>query len=101
MIRCGCCPAMAIPSRLSVCAITSLNEPLLWARICLYSCQERNGSMGPLLSDTASSVTCCGFSTGSGLSSSEFTRLKMAVLAPMPSASVSTAVMAKLGARPS
>ena len=38
-------------------------------------------------------------STGAGLSRTPSTTLKMAVLAPMPSASVTTAVNVKLGVR--
>jgi hypothetical protein len=45
----------------------------------------------------AKAVICPGFSTGSGLSNKAFTKLKMAVFAPIPRASVSTAVTAKLG----
>jgi hypothetical protein len=43
-------------------------------------------------------MICSACGNGSGLSRSEFTRLKMAVFAPMPRASVSTAVRVKLGA---
>src|ERR1700683_3425564 len=56
--------------------------------------------MGPLFSRGVSVVICAGFATGSGFSSSEFTRLKTAVLAPMPRAMVRIAVIAKLGDRP-
>ena len=40
----------------------------------------------------------CGSGYGSGLSSTPSTKLKMAVFAPMPSASVSTATAVKPGA---
>jgi len=42
-------------------------------------------------------LTACGY--GSGLISTEYTTLKIAVVAPMPSASVSTAANVKAGRR--
>jgi len=79
-------------------AKTSLKERPLWERTCLNSFQDRRCPKGPLFSRGTRVAICSGLGTGSGLSSSEFTRLKMAVFAPTPRARVSTAVAAKLGA---
>ena len=52
----------------------------------------------PLTPSTArNSTSCCGFFTGSTRRRNSLTRLKIAVLAPMPSASESTATDANPG----
>ena len=53
-------------------------------------------SFGQPCDAQSSKTSCCGFWTGSILSSTASIRLKIAVFAPMPSASDSTATAVKL-----
>jgi len=53
----------------------------------------------PFWNTVASCIKASGLGYGSGRSSTPFTTLKIAVLAPMPSARVSTATVVKPGLR--
>src|SRR6185312_15261218 len=82
--------------KVSLAAATTPEKDWLWSctlskRLRLQQCDC------PSLLCTSSEISCCGESYGSALSSTELVMVKIAVLPPMPSASVKIAAMAKPG----